>query len=293
MNKDLSTIKKWNFGAGIVHSIAALLTIVVLVPEKKHERTITLDRITYDVTRLDETSKVDLPAKLVEQSKIDLKGLVVWFFIVTAASHFLYASDFFGRGYYTKAILGIGWNPFRWIEYSISASVMIYLISVVSGTKDQVSALSAALITPGLMISGFTNERALEQNNLSKWSNNVLRNPKEIQPVVDSEIIWSNLIPAWSLYFVHWYIILSNYSKLSKEAKDAGHPVDPAVSFMVYSQLIFFSMFGIIQTYQIWRWLTARPGRIEPNYIIYEKAYIILSAVTKLFLASTVVYAIS
>jgi hypothetical protein len=91
---------------------------------------------------------------------------------------------------------------------------------------------------------------------------------------------------------VHWYVILSNYSKLSKEASDAGLPLDKSVGFMVYSQLGFFSVFGLIQTYQVYRWATLKPGRIEPSYIFYEKIYIILSAVTKLVLAGTVVYAL-
>jgi hypothetical protein len=164
---------------------------------------------------------------------------------------------------------------------------MIYLISIVSGTKDQVSAVSAGLITPGLMINGFTTERALKQNQVSEWSRNQTTLTK---PQVDSDIVISNLLPAWFLYGVHWYIILSNFYKVSKEAKDAGRPLDSSVSFMVYSQLFFFSLFGVIQTYQVFRWFTVRPGRTEPMFIAYEKAYIVLSAVTKLVLAGTVAY---
>jgi hypothetical protein len=61
---------------------------------------------------------------------------------------------------------------------------------------------------------------------------------------------------------------------------------------MVYSQLLFFSLFGVIQTYQAYRWITLRPGRIEPSYLIYEKVYIVLSAVTKLILAGVVLFAL-
>jgi hypothetical protein len=61
---------------------------------------------------------------------------------------------------------------------------------------------------------------------------------------------------------------------------------------MVYSQLVFFSMFGVILSYQTYRWATSRKGRIEPTFLNYEKAYIVLSAITKLVLAATVVYAV-
>jgi hypothetical protein len=279
----MDTLTKWNYGAAALHLAATIAAASLL--KNKSNRTVQMTRQAFDETAT--TSRVDVPVSLENNNTIDLKFFVVAFFAITAAAHFLYATDFFGKGWYSKQILGFGWNPFRWVEYSLSASLMIYVISAVSGTKDQVSAVSAALITPGLMINGFTTERALQQNAIHRWS--IQRGPK---PHVDSDIVLSNLIPAWALFGVHWYIILSNYSKLAKEAKAAGKAIDSSVTFMVYSQLLFFSLFGTIQTFQVYRWFTARAGRSEPEYVAYEKAYIVLSAVTKLLLAGTVAYAI-
>ncbi len=272
--------------AAAVHLGAALYTALTLKTRSK--RLVEVFRLKFDETVPPTDSRVDIPVKIEPKEKVDLKFLVVAFFAVTSLAHLLYATDFFGKGWYSSQLLGFGWNPFRWVEYSISAGLMIYLISIASGTKEQISAISNALITPGLMINGFTNERALQQNELHQWS---LR-PELPKPKVDAFIILSNLIPGWALFGVHWYVILSNYAKLSKEAKDAGRPFDNSVSFMVYSQLLFFSLFGVIQTYQVYRWATLKAGRIEPSYIFYEKIYIVLSAVTKLVLAGTVVYAL-
>lgn len=281
----MQTLQKWNYAAALVHLGAAITAITVLTDKPK--RTVQMVRMKFDDSAPESESRVDIPVKLEDNVKIDLKFCLVSFFVITSAAHFLYATDFFGKGWYSSQILGFGWNPFRWVEYSLSAGLMIYLISIVSGTKDQVSAVSAGLITPGLMINGFTTERALKQNQVSEWSRNQTTLTK---PQVDSDIVISNLLPAWFLYGVHWYIILSNFYKVSKEAKDAGRPLDSSVSFMVYSQLFFFSLFGVIQTYQVFRWFTVRPGRTEPMFIAYEKAYIVLSAVTKLVLAGTVAY---
>jgi len=277
-------LSRWNYIAAGVHLTAAIVSSQLIHSENAKVQMI---RAKFDETKQC-INRVDIPVSIENSSKINLKYIIVWFFVITSVSHFLYATDFFGRGWYTKAVLGFGWNPFRWFEYSLSAGLMIYLISAVSGTKDQVSAVSAALITPGLMINGFTNERALKQNELHKWSLNQMSK----KPEIDAEIIISNLIPAWFLFGVHWYIILSNYAKIDKEAKIAGKPLDSSVTFMVYSQLLFFSLFGVVQTYQVYRWLTLGNGRIEPNFLVYEKVYIVLSAVTKLILASTVVYAL-
>jgi len=269
---------KWNVVAAVVHGIAAIVTASI----KTKNSQVQMYRHAYDDTQAP-LSKVDIPAKLEKSSKQNLKIVIVLFFAITCIFHIIYATDFFGRGYYTQALMGTGWNPFRWVEYSLSASLMIYLISAISGTKDSVSAIAAALITPSLMINGFTTEKELQQNAIHNWS--IGRGEK---PDHDSAIIWSNFGPAWALFFVQWYIILSNYVKLAKEAEDAGRPIEGGVKFTVKTQLIFFSLFGVIQTYQVYRWSTSKLGRVEPTFMIYEKSYIILSAVTKLALAASV-----
>ena len=280
----LNDLKKWNYVAFFIHLGAFIFTLVYL---KSDDSKAVIYKNAFDPNTV-QISRVDFPIKLEESGTTNLKYLTAAFFGVTAAAHLTYATDFFGRGFYSKAILGRGWNPYRWIEYSISAGIMIYIISVVTGTKEQVTATAAALIVPGLMLQGYSVEGLLHQNELHDWSIGKLKS----KPIVEAAVLWSNFLPAWGLFFVKWYIILSNFTKISNEAKADGHPVDSSVSIMVYSQVIFFSLFGVIQTYQVYRWSTAKVGRVEWSYIEYEKAYLILSMITKLALAGTVVYAL-
>jgi hypothetical protein len=281
----MDSLITWNYLAFFVHFVSAILSYFLI---NKTSSTVQMSRLKFNNDKIPE-SKVDIPVELEDNVKVDLKFIVVLFFSVTSFAHLLYATDFFGRGWYSSEITKYGWNPFRWVEYSISAGFMIYLISIASGTKDQISAVASGLIVPSLMINGFTTERELKQNDLYKWS----LNPKTMKkPEIDPQIIFSNLLPAWFLFGVNWYIILSNYYKLSTQAKNAGKPFDTSISFMVYSQLFFFSLFGIIQTYQVYRWFTSKEGIVEPTFLQYEMAYIILSAVTKLFLGVTVAFAI-
>lgn len=286
MTISTTSLSRWNYAAAAVHITATIAAALLLKSDSK--RFVQMIRLKFDSNAPVSESRVDVPVDIENDAKVDLKFVVVLFFAITAVAHFLYASDFFGLGWYSTHIINFGWNPYRWFEYSLSASLMIYLITAVSGTKDQVTAISSALITPGIMINGFTTERALSQNSLSQWS----RSPSGSKPKVDAEIVFSNLIPAWILFGVHWYVILSNYTKIIEESKIAGKTIDPSVSFMVFSQLIFFSLFGVIQTIQVLRWFTAYAGRVEPDFWVYEKSYIALSAVTKLLLAGTVAYAL-
>jgi hypothetical protein len=283
MAKDLS---RWNWAACILHLTATIVTYNIIGPSTRPNRLVDMQHLIFDPTGLP-TSKVNLPVTLEPDITVDIKFLVVTFFAITAVAHFLYATDFLGRGYYTNAIFGYGWNPYRWIEYSLSAGVMTYLITIVSGTKEQVSAIASALIVPSLMISGLTTERSLNQNALHR---STVRGGKQAH--IDPVVVWSNIGPSWFLFFTNWFIILLNFYRISRKAKQTGNPVDFSVQFMVYSQLAFFSTFGLILSYQVFRWATSRPGRIEPAFVFYEKAYVILSAITKLLLAATVVYAI-
>jgi hypothetical protein len=279
----METLNHWNKIAFVVHAAAAIGSFLI-ISGPKEDREVNLFRTGFKEGQ--NHSRVDLPVELVDDFSIDLKVVVVIFFVITALAHWAYSTDFWGLKWYSKEVLGYGWNPYRWIEYSLSASLMTYLISIVSGTKDSVSALASALIVPSLMISGLTTERALNQNALH------FQSIKGTEAPVDAVVVWANILPSWFLFFTNWYIILANYSFISNEASKANEPVDPTVSFMVYSQLFFFSMFGLVLSYQVYRWATAKRGRIEPTFLIYEKAYIVLSAVTKLLLAATVVYAI-
>lgn len=282
----MNSLSKWNYAAAILHLGAAVTTSIIL--SEPENRKVQLVRFKFDSSN-PQTSRVDIPVALENEQIIDLKFIVVAFFAVTSFAHFLYATDFFGAKWYSSQILGYGWNPFRWIEYSISAGLMTYLISAVSGTKDSVTTLANALIIPGLMISGFTTERSLMQNAVHAWS---LRPKSLMKPPIDAAIVYSNIIPSWSLFGVHWYIILANYSKIAHEAKLNGTPLDSSVTFMVFSQLFFFSLFGVVQTFQVYRFATLKAGRKEPSFVAYEKTYIILSALAKLALAGTVAYAL-
>ena len=68
-------------------------------------------------------------------------GITVAIFLgLSAFFHFLVASpQFFGR---YSAGLAAQRNYFRWVEYSISSSVMIVLIALITGVSDVVAIIS-------------------------------------------------------------------------------------------------------------------------------------------------------
>ena len=248
-----------NWFAALAHATAAVLCIVFL-----KSKTVPLFKLQFNAT-VPATSDIDYPQELVPSGTVaNIKGLTVAFFLVTAVAHILYATDFFGKGWYSSVINGYGWNPFRWFEYSVTASIMIFIISVIAGNKEQTSAWTVTLITVGLMFQGYTNEREIHQNMLSKDFD---------ATNVDPYIVWGNFIPAWLLYGIKWYIIFSALFSLQTDVKQqTGQDLNGKVTLLVWLQFIFFSLFGVVQSVQVYMWAK----RIQPavSYIPFETAYI-------------------
>ena len=231
-------------------------------------------------------SDIDYPQTLTPANAyVNVKILTVLFFALTALAHVAYATDLFGTGTYTRAVEGFGWNPYRWFEYSVTASIMIYIISAVAGNKDIVTALTAAFITPGLMLQGFTTEREIHQNALAAWGKG-----GEL-PDVDVPILLGNFLPSWLFFFIKWFLIFNGFWALQNNLRNANKPIDPNVTRMVYIQFFGFAAFGIFQTKQVYDWWRALHSAARfsiPSYAFYEKGYILLSLVVKVLLGLSV-----
>lgn len=275
MAKQLST---WNWVAAALHSGFALWALSL--PTKK----VTLYDFKFDVSVVP-ASDLDYALETQPGGTVDLKALVVAFFSVTALAHVAYATDIFGRGGYARAVTGYGWNPYRWLEYSVTASIMIFVIAVVAGAKETSQALVAALLTPGLMLQGLTVERELQQNATAAWASGAVSK----RPTVDPVLVWFNFAPAWFFFALKWYIIWNAYLILKQDLDAAGRPLDPRITELVTIQFVGFTLFGVIQSFQVYGWVTNTRGHwTQAPYIGYEKAYIVLSLVVKAALGLSV-----
>ena len=85
-------------------------------------------------------------------------GLTVAIFLgLSALAHFIVASpQFFGR--YSKG-LEEQRNYFRWVEYSISSSVMIVLIAQVTGVADITALISIFGVNAAMILFGWLQEK--------------------------------------------------------------------------------------------------------------------------------------
>jgi hypothetical protein len=180
-------------------------------------------------------------------------GLAVAIFLgLSAFFHFLVASPQFFPRY--AAGLAQSRNYFRWVEYSISSSVMIVLIAQICGVTDVVAIISIFGVNASMILFGWLQEKYETPGN-GGWI-----------PFIFGCI--AGIIPWLGLLF---YVLA------------IGGPGDTKAPVFVYG--IVISLFVLFNTFAIVQYLQYKKVGKWSDYIRGEKTYITLSLVAKSALA--------
>ncbi len=180
-------------------------------------------------------------------------GLTVATFLgLSAFFHFLVASpQFFGR--YTAG-LAAHRNYFRWVEYSISSSVMIVLIAQICGIADVAAIVSIFGVNASMILFGWLQEKYEEPGN-GGWV-----------PFIFGCV--AGIVPWLALVFYVFAI---------------GGPGDTKAPAFVYG--IVISLFVLFNTFAVVQYLQYKKVGKWSEYLRGEKTYITLSLVAKSALA--------
>ncbi len=180
-------------------------------------------------------------------------GLTVAIFLgLSALFHFIVASpQFFGR--YNAGLL-VQRNYFRWVEYSISSSVMIVLIAQVTGIADIAAIISIFGVNASMILFGWLQEKYETPGN-GGWL-----------PFIFGCI--TGIIPWIALAF--YVLSIGGVSDTSAPAFVYG---------IVFTIFIFFNSFALAQ------WVQYKKVGKWSNYLRGERTYITLSLVAKSALA--------
>lgn len=250
------SLKKWNGYAAIVHIVIAVFLIVYfLYQNSKAGDDSQIDTSLYDIVTDGDLVKAE---KKTKGSIGTIQMLIIAFVVITAIFHIFYYLNI--NNSYAKAI-GRNNNSFRWIEYSITATIMVVAILVLSGVKSWDTTILAVVSTIVIMLQGDIVEKALARGSKS-----------------------DTIIPTfvgWILLLAVFYIIFRNFSKRLQEARDSGFELPKWLNGVVWPMLIWFGCFGVIQLVQIFK---------GGKYVKYEKTYVVFSLAAKAFLALFVAY---
>jgi len=238
----MDKLKKFNLFMGGMHFVQA---IAVLLLSKNFLITISGSFLEFD----------KVARKLVPTTKelfdVSLPLLIAAFLFISSAAHFIIATVYNNK--YNKD-LSIGINKARWIEYSVSASIMMVSIALLVGIYDLMSLVMIFALTAIMNIMGLVMEIHNQTTKKTNWLSYIIG-------------CFAGAIPWVAVAFYFWM------------GADNGSKAPDFVYWIFVSIFIFFNCFAInmiLQYKKIGNW---------KNYLYGELIYIVLSLVAKSLLA--------
>lgn len=177
---------------------------------------------------------------------------VALFLGLSALFHFIVASKKFFSTYIAGLSSKI--NRFRWIEYSISSTLMILLIAQITGISDYAALLAIAGVNASMILFGWLQEKYVTPGS-GDWL-----------PFIFGSI--AGIVP--------WLIILISVIA-------PGSPSDASPPTFVYG--IIISIFVLFNSFALVQYKQYKAAGKWKDYLRGEKAYIILSFTAKAALA--------
>lgn len=180
---------------------------------------------------------------------VDVAWAVAIFLLLSAFFHVVVASPWFYQRY--RDGLEGGRNNFRWVEYSLSASLMIVLIAMITGILDISALIPLFGVNAAMIFFGAVQEKYEKPG--------------------------GSLLPFWlgSIAGVVPWLAIGIY--LFSPGGDAAPPG------FVYG--IFFSLFLFFNCFALNQYLQYRQIGKWKDYLFGERVYILLSLVAKTALA--------
>jgi len=245
----IQSLLKWNKSMAVLHAIQA---IAVIALSKAVTWPITTTFISQDTLASKIAGKPILAMSTRTIFNINLGYVVASFFIVSAIAHTIIATVY--RNKY-ESDLKKGINKARWIEYGISASIMMVAIGLLSGISD-ISTIVAIFALDLIM--------------------NLMGLAMELQNQGEKKVKWFTYLVGCLAGIVPW-IIFAIYVTGTNVYGSGEIPT--FVYFIFGSLFLFFNSFALnmyLQYKKIGKW---------SNYLYGERTYMILSLVAKSLLA--------
>lgn len=237
--------------------------------------------------------------------KVNLKSATIAFTAITCIAHFFYCV-FYPR--LKSNFIDKGTNIFRWIEYGLSAPIMLCILAILANVRDQMLLLVLFILTSVQMIQGYYVENALSTGHTS-------------QSLIPFFVGVLCLIVSWIVIFQSWYDGLnqatSNADKCSQKpytnsVKPVPNPLNPVpnispdssdikqetpssppeIANLIWIIFFLFASFGIVNFVQIVRAFNISTEQNNKEFIFYEYAYITLSFISKTVLILWCVFSI-
>ena len=238
LHTKLSGLRRWNVSMSLLHVAQA---VAILAISSSFSLPVTSSFLQMNTV----TNKlVAVPDEL---TRMRIGPLVAAFLLLSALAHGLLAVPL--RGWYERN-LARGINPARWVEYSLSSSLMIVVIAMLVGIYDIASLILIFALNATMILFGWL----MELHNQTTAKTN------------------------WTAYWFGCFAGAVPWIAIAVYLAGGGNP--PGFVYGIFGSLfVFFNVFAINMVLQY-----KRVGRWR-DYLYGERAYMVLSLVAKSLLA--------
>jgi hypothetical protein len=237
--RKLAGLRRWNAAMAALHLAQGMAMLAVASAFSLP--------VTTAFLRLDSATKklVAVPDELV---RLRIGPLVAAFLFLSALAHGLLASPWLRRRYERDVSRGI--NPARWIEYSLSSSLMMVVIAMLVGIYDVVSLSVIFALNATMILFGWLMELHNQSTARTNWT-----------------AFWFGCFAG----AVPWVAVAVYLG---------GATSPPGFVYGIFASLfVFFSVFAVNMVLQY-----RRVGRWR-DYLYGERVYMVLSLTAKSLLA--------
>jgi hypothetical protein len=239
---------RWNAGLAVIHF--AQFAIMMAISFARDP--IVTAPVVSSYLQFDEATKTLVAA---QRTLFDLPigPAVAIFFLLSSIAHAIVA--FPARGWYGRS-LARGQNPARWIEYSLSSSVMIVVIAMLSGIQEIGTLVAIFGVNAAMILFGWSMEAANEGRTPPQWLHYVFG-------CIAGAVPW---------------LVIAIALGTAATAPGAA-PIPGFVIAIFVSLFIAFNVFAInmvLQYRKVGRWR---------DYLYGERAYMLFSLIAKTLLA--------
>jgi len=252
----------WNAAMCLFHTTLAAVTLAI---GDTNLRTPVFGTPTQIQIMANNTGFALVPAPAERASWLYMTWLVACFFFLSALAHL--GNALLWRKFYLAA-LARGYAPFRWIEYTFSASVMVLILSYVAGTIVVSVLVSLFALTAITMFFGHLHEVVCRPASLERWA-------------IESRLwrLQAHLIGYVPQCFA-WGLVIAQFmeagGKVTTDEQGRERKMPTFVYAIVFGEVLIFWSFGIVQL--------VVSLRAPSKYYQGELAYMYLSLFAKGFL---------
>lgn len=263
----------WNRIAWALHLVSAVtMSIVATLPATENRREYML---TYQYTSWTDQG-------LVQENKDAYKLDLAWLITSFSALSFVFqlvADPWIPFYNWKKRVKDGRPNPLRFIEYSISASLMLICIALLSGIRNAMLVAALGLLTAACMLCGLVAEFLLWRSHTDEM---IAQRP-------------TYKYFAWAAHLTGWACMIGAYGTLwwsTGVTLSSASLRPPAwVWGIIISQMVLFMSFGAVQLAQFCYDYEGRRQREEPAIYTYAEFWYILLSLTAKFVLAWTIYA--